>query len=202
MPETFQDIRHLREEWEATLPAEAYRQRLAEKIDELAVGAPGRAELLECLSSDLDETDPERSLSLARAAEADGGPTTIDARVAVVRALYRLGRDDEAGDLARQLLRSSSREDVTVGLHTALGEVLEMVPLPREAQRAYTVGLKGVDPEIDDDDDLTMDDVLCLTGRYRVRRALGAGRDGYDRFFEQVSPSVADALVGPHPNGR
>jgi hypothetical protein len=188
---TFDDIRDRREEWEATLPHDEYRQRMLTEVEQMAMGEPGRAELLECLSSDLAGEDAERSLELARAAVDDGGPTTVDARVAVVRALYAVGRGDEASVLVRKLLRARSRDDVTVGLHTTLGEVLEMEDQLSDAQRAYTVALREFDPEVDEP---TLDEDMCLAGRYRVRRALGAGRDAYDRFLEEFAPTAAEAI--------
>jgi hypothetical protein len=191
MSPTFDEIRDLREEWEETLPSEEYRRRLTAKVEEMAVGEAGRAELLECLASDVDEPVTERTLELARAAVEDGGPTTMDPRVAVVRTLYDLGRDDEATDLVRELIRSRSRDDVTVGLHATLGEVLEMADRLREGHRAYTVGLKEFDPA---QDEPTLDEDMCLAGRYRVRRALDLGRDAYDRCFEELSPTAAEAI--------
>lgn len=191
MKPSFDQIRDLREQWEATLSATEYRQRMTAQVETMEVGDPGRAELLACLASDRSEEVSERSLELARAAFDDGGPTTIDARGEVVRALYLLGRDDEASLLVRHLLRTRSRDDVTVGLHATLGEVLEIIDRPKDAQRAYTVGLKYFDPELDDPD---LDESLCLAGRYRVRRGLAVGRDEFDRCMEEISPDAAAAI--------
>lgn len=190
MPAAFDEIRDLREEWEATLSPDEYRRQLLATLEEMEVGEVGRAELLECLASDFGE-DHERALEFARAAVTDGGPTTIDARVALVRALYSLGRDDEAADLVRDLLRSPARDDVTAGLHATLGEVLEMTDRPHDAHRAYTVGLKEFDP---DEDEPTVDEDMCLAGRYRVRRRLGLGADAFDRCFEELAPAGAAAI--------
>jgi hypothetical protein len=191
VPPTFEDICDLREEWEATLPHDEYRRRVLAQVDAMQVGEPGRAELLECLASDLDEPVTERTLELARAAVEDGGPTTIDARVEVVRALYALEREDEAGDLVRELMRARPRDDVTAGLHHSVGEALEMLARFRDAQRAYTVGLREFDPERDEPD---FDEELCLAGRYRTRRALELGTDAFDRCFEEISPEGAAAI--------
>jgi len=188
---TFEDIRDLREEWEATLSHEEYRRRLTAKVEEMEVGEPGRAELLECLASDPGEPVTERTLELARAAVEDGGPTTLDPRIAVVGALYDLGRDDEAADLVRELIRSQSSDSVTVGLHAVLGDLLEVKGRHREAHRAFTVGLKEFEPALDEP---TLDEDLCLAGRYRTRRALSLGRDALDRCFEELSPDAAAAI--------
>lgn len=67
-----------------------------------------------------------------------------------------------------------------------------MVGEPTQAHRAYTVGLKEFDPDIDTPDDLDAD--LCLAGRYRVRRELGRGVDAFDRAFEDVNPEAAGAI--------
>jgi hypothetical protein len=187
----FDDICDLRERWEATLSPADYRARLFAQVDEMAVGAPGRAELLSCLSTQPGVPVTEESLALARAALEDGGPTTIDSRVKVLRALIELGRDDEAEPLTRELLRARDREGVTVGLHAALGEVLEMAERFRDAHRAYTIGLKEFDPEVDDP---TLDEDLCLAGRYRTRRGLDLGFDLLDRCLEELSPQAATAI--------
>jgi len=187
----FEDICNLREQWEATLSPEDYRERVTAQLAEMAVGDPGRAELLSCLSTQPDFPLTEESLALARAALEDGGPTTIDSRVEVLRALLELGRDDEAEQMIRALLRARSRDGVTVGLHPALGEVLEMAGRTRDAHRAYTVGLKEFDPELDEP---TIDEDLCLAGRYRVRRELGLGFDLLDRCLEELAPRAAASI--------
>lgn len=187
----FDDIRDLREEWEMTLPPEQYRAQLRAHVDRMEVGQPGRAELLACLASDAGIPPSEESLALARAAVEDGGPTTIDPRVEVLRLLLALGRDEEATELTGELVRARPRDDVEVGLHAAAGEALEMADRTREAHRCYTVGLKHFDPDSDDPD---LDEDLCLSGRYRVRRQLGLGPDAFDRCLEELRPTAADAI--------
>jgi len=199
MKPTFEEICELREEWEGTLSPAEYRQRMLAQVEAMAVGDPGRAELLECLASDAGEPVTERTVELAEAAIADGGPTTVDPRVELVRAFSLLGREDEADALVRELMRARSRNDVMVGLHTRLGEVLEMIDRPKDAQRAYTIGLKDFDPDLDEPD---IDESLCLTGRYRVRRLLALGHDGFDRCLEQLSPRAASAIQERTTDGQ
>lgn len=191
MTPTFEDICELREEWEATLSPAVYRARIVALVETMSPGDSGRAELLECLASDRSEPVSERTVELVNAAIEDGGPTTVDPRGELVRVLYELGRDDEADALVQQLLRATSRDDVTVGLHTTLGEVLELLDRTRQAQRVYTIGLKDLDPEVDEPD---LDESLCLAGRYRVRRAMALGIDAFDRCLEEASPDAAAAI--------
>jgi hypothetical protein len=188
---TIDDIRDLLEEWEATLPPDEFRERVRATIETMAVGDPGRAELLAHLGTELQPVATEHSLELVRAAVDDGGPTTIDARVELLRVLYWLDRQPEADKLARELLRAQPRDGVAVGLHASLGEVLELAERIREAHRAYTVGLKEFDPELDEP---TMDEDVCLAGRYRVRRSLGMGTDALDRCLEELAPTAAASI--------
>lgn len=192
MSRSFEDVIDEREEWEATLPPAAYRDRIRTELAAMQVGDPGRAELLTCLSSSTLAVTAE-SESLVREALADGGPTVIDSRVELLRVLLALGpgRDDEAAALTKELTRATARPDVVAGLHATLGEVLEMADRLKEAQRAYTVGLKHLDPA---EDEPEIDEDLCLSGRYRVRRALGLGRDSYDALLEELSPQGAAAI--------
>jgi hypothetical protein len=187
----FDDIRDLREEWEATLPPAEYRARVQAQIEQMVVGQPGRAELLSCLAQDPDLPASEESLALARAAVDDGGPATVDPRVEVLRVLLALGRDEEATDLLRELVRARARDDVEAGLHATVGEVLEMAHRTREAHRFYTIGLKDFDPDRDDPD---LDEDTCLSGRYRLRRQLGLGFDSFDRCLEELDPQRAAAI--------
>lgn len=196
MKPTFEDISDLRESWETTLSPADYRQRLLAQIETMAVGDPGRAELLQCLASDPSQPVSAETLDFAQAAIDDGGATTIDPRVERVRALKELGRDEEADALVRQLLRSPSRDDVMVGLHASLGEVLEMTSCFKDAQRAYTIGLKDFEPDLDEPD---LNEDLCLAGRYRVRRLMGLGSDRFDRCLEEIAPRAAAAIRGRTP---
>ena len=194
MPGTWDDLHQLREEWRATLPRDEYRQRVVAKVDEMTPGDFGRAEFLVWLATDFDDYDAEQSLEFAEQAVTDGGPTMVDPRVAVLHALIRLERAEEVDELFHHLLRSSTRDGVTVGLLPALGEVLEQASRLRDAQRAYTVGLREFDPELASPAGDTMDDVFCLGGRFRVRRVMGLGEDRYDGYFERAYPDAARGM--------
>lgn len=45
---SFDDVRDLLEEWEVALPDAEYHAKLAEYVDGMCLGQPGRAELLAC----------------------------------------------------------------------------------------------------------------------------------------------------------
>jgi hypothetical protein len=193
----FEDIRDLREEWEFTLDRDAYRSKIAAYVEGMAVGDVGRAELLMALSESLlmedapSNEDLERVIGYAHEAMADGGELTTDPRVEIVEALDRLGRADEMLALVRSCLRDRTPAHVHVDLHADLGEVLEMRGHLELAQRAFTIGVKDFEPDLDEPD---FDEDMCLGGRYRVRRALGAGFDPLDRAFENFKPDAAAAI--------
>lgn len=197
MKPTFEEIRELRQHWEATLSAGEYRLRMESQIDALAVGDPGRAELLSTLSEEhaAHPEGPEdlaRAETYARAAIGDGGPTTIDPRVDLLRALGRQdGREEEVTELVRDSLRDHRGGRHAVGLLPSMGETLEELGRLREALRAYTVGLREF--ELGDEPDF--DQMMCLTGRYRVRRALDRGRDKLDKAGERLIPQLERSLA-------
>lgn len=196
MPLDFDDIRDLREEWEVTLDANAYRERISAYVDTMASGDVGRAELLLalCERTLMDEPsteDLERAAEHAREAFADGGPTTSDPRLELLRVLDRLGREDEVNGLIRECLRDRTPDHVEMDIHAELGEILELRGRLRDAHRAYTVGLKEFEPDLDEPD---FEEDTCLAGRYRVRRELALGFDSLDRAFQNLSPDPAKAI--------
>lgn len=199
MAKTWDEISEARQHWEETLPPGEYRQRLVDAVAGMAVGELGRAEYLTWLASDEEDADPAECLAFAEQAEADGGPTTIDPRATILHNLIRLGRTDEADQLFRALLRAPSRDDVTVDLRPALGEVMEKAGRLRDAHRAYTVGLKDLDPELDSPEDDSMDDIFCLLGRYKTRRMLGLGTDHFDQYAERAYPDAARSAAQGAP---
>jgi hypothetical protein len=187
---TFEDIRELVESWESLSPPEN-RTRLLGQLDEMGPGDPGRAEILNILGTQTGLDPTEEWLDLTRAAQADGGPTTLDPRVNTLWVLVQLGRDEEADALTKELLRAPGRDDVLVGLHAYLGDILEDAGRLQAAHRAFTVGLRDFEPE---EDEPTVDEDLCLVGRYRVRRELGLGSDTLDRWVEADQPEAAAAI--------
>lgn len=193
---TFEDVRDRLDDWQASLTAEQYRDRVLSHVATLARGDLGRAEMLSALSesavaSSATQADLERAAEWARQSLADGGQVVIDPRIALLRALFRLDREDEATAIVRECLRDRTPEHVRIDLHATLGEVLEDVGRHREAQRAYTVGLKDFEPDLDDPD---FGQALCLAGRYRSRRSLGLGIDSLDREFEETTPEAAELI--------
>jgi hypothetical protein len=194
----FDAICDLREEWESTLSPTDYRARIDEQVAAMAPGQTGRAELLAARAEVRWEDQSDDELAAAersmRAAIDDGGPTYGDPRVRLLEILLRRSRDDEADTLVRECLRRSSPQNVLGAGLDELGEALEAAGDLRRAQRAFTVGLREFEPSIDEPD---ADEHACLTGRYRVRRALGLGLDAFDRAFREIDPDTAAAIDDP-----
>ncbi|KAA1419172.1 hypothetical protein F0U44_12025 [Nocardioides humilatus] len=192
----FEDYRDLFEEWEFTLSREDLRAAMTERLATMKAGEVGRAELLgrlteSLMANDAHPDDLDRAAALARDAIADGGPSTFDPRTDLLRVLFRQGKDEEAMALAKECLRATTPDHVEAGLHTTLGEIMELRGDYKFAHRVYTVGLKYFDPSIDEPD---FDEDACLSGRYRARRRLELGRDSLDVAFEADNPDAAQAI--------
>jgi hypothetical protein len=186
------DVRDQREEWELTLPDDAYLARVLAWADEMEIGDPGRAELLDAAGHAVFDEDPQRALELHQRAFDDGGPTTIDVFSGILESLLALGRDGEADELLRDL-RTRPEEKRAELDESAIGEVLELADRLTEALRWYNIGLRHLEPELDAPDYV---EGMCLVGRFRVRRALGRGLDSYDRLFEDLNAPAAAAIRG------
>jgi hypothetical protein len=145
--------------------------------------------------------DPAAAASGFRLAMADGGPVFVDPRVPLARALFQLGRPDEAQalieklkaerrtnprtcDIVAELLVERSDLDgaldwATAGVELCLARAAGDGPRgsDRSVARIQTVGPSG-----DDLAELRM----LLSLRYRIRNDLGLPEDGYDKLLDEA----------------
>lgn len=181
MSQSFDDVR---DEIEArhSLGDEEFQTALIELAEVLEPHSPGRAEIFHALGERrMMRDDPAGALAWLERAVAEDGPVTIDPRAGVLQALLELGREEEAEALLTTLRRASAARDHRGVFHEAVGETLEMAYRLREAHRWFNLGLRDLDP-----DDPTVDEVSCLYGRFRTRRALELPLDQLDLLTEDV----------------
>ena len=121
--------------------------------------------------------DPQRAAEEFTAAIEDGGPTFSDPRVHLARALFTLGRDDDAKQLLATL--TAEREKVTPRTCDLIAELMtEQGDLPAALDWATV----GVELCLERGDDAELQ--LLLRLRYRIRVDLGLDEDDYDRMLD------------------
>jgi len=121
--------------------------------------------------------EPTEAVEQFEKAIADPGATSDDARVPLARAMFALGRTEEADALLREVRESGARSkprtcDLVAELLTEQGD------LPAALDWATA----GVDACLrgDDRDELR----LLLRLRYRIRVDLGMPEDDYDKMLD------------------
>ena len=121
--------------------------------------------------------DPEAAVEEFRLAIADAGPTFDDPRVPLARAMFTLGRTDDADALLRDLRESDGRS-----LPRTCDEVAELLTEQGDLEGALDWATAGVDACMrgDDRDELQ----LLLRLRYRLRVDLGMPEDDYDKMLD------------------
>ena len=153
--------------------------------------------------------DPAAAAKGFRQALADGGGSFVDARVSLARALFQLGRADEAMELIKQLEAGGRRDPRQCDLVAELlveqsdligaldwantGVELCLPEDPRSGQPAPapgTPGSRGADapgalvpprvPPTVDRNELRM----LLSLRYRIRNDMGLPEDDYDKLLD------------------
>jgi hypothetical protein len=121
--------------------------------------------------------DPEEAVDQFQKAMADAGPTSDDPRVPLARAMFALGRTDDADALVRELGESDARTkprtcDMMAELLTEQGDL-------RTALDWATAGVEAC-LRGEDRDELK----LLLRLRYRLRVDLGLPEDDYDKMLD------------------
>ena len=156
--------------------------------------------------------DPEAAATGFRQALADGGGTYVDARVSLARALFLLGRSDEAKQLISQLDAEGRRDprqcDLVAELLVEQSDLIGALDwantgvelcLPEDAGAGQAApgsgtspGARGTDapgslmplrvPPTVDRNELRM----LLGLRYRIRNDMGLPEDDYDKLLDDL----------------
>lgn len=127
--------------------------------------------------------DDERAEAAFRAAVADGGVAGIDARTSLGAFLLERGRREEAVELF-EAARRARPEDTTI--YEVTGECFEAVGDLEAALRWFNLGYTRVES--------SGRGAYLLSGRARVRRALGLPPDALDRQDDQQRRTFRDWL--------
>jgi len=129
--------------------------------------------------------DAQRAADEFTAAIEDGGPTFADPRVHLARALFGLGRDDEAQLMLAKL--TAERETVTPRTCDLLAELMTEQGDLRAALEWATAGVERC---LQRNDDAELQ--LLLRLRYRLRVDLGLDEDDYDRMLDGSRHQAGD----------
>jgi tetratricopeptide (TPR) repeat protein len=128
--------------------------------------------------------DPTDAVEQFQKAIADGGPTFDNPRVSLARAMFALGRTDDADALLREVRESDARtkprtSDLVAELLTEQGDL----------EGALDWATAGVDACLagEDRDELQ----LLLRLRYRLRVDLGMPEDDYDKLLDDKKAGPA-----------
>lgn len=157
-------------------------------LERFAPGEEGRAEVLTYLADEqmhLGQTDEAR----ARYQEAidDGGRTVLTPYAGLLDVALATGDIARADQLLELLIAKSRADELVVGDYEWIGESLEEAGRLREALRWFTIQLRDIQPGHVD-----MMPILCLDGRWRVRRALERPLDAYDDAYTLVHGTDED----------
>jgi tetratricopeptide (TPR) repeat protein len=128
--------------------------------------------------------DPTDAVEQFQKAIADGGPTFDNPRVSLARAMFALGRTEDADALLREVRESDARtkprtSDLVAELLTEQGDL----------EGALDWATAGVDACLagEDRDELQ----LLLRLRYRLRVDLGMPEDDYDKLLDDKKAGPA-----------
>jgi len=164
-------------------------KRAAVRMSRLAVqataGGMSRAEAhMRAGEQWLQADDPAEAVEQFQKAIADGGPTFDNPRVSLARAMFALGRTEDADALLREVRESDARtkprtSDLVAELLTEQGDL----------EGALDWATAGVDACLagEDRDELQ----LLLRLRYRLRVDLGLPEDDYDKLLDEKKAGPA-----------
>jgi len=132
--------------------------------------------------------DPAEAVEQFEKAIAEGGPTFDEPRVPLARAMFALGRNDDADALLREVRESGART-----LPRTCDLVAELLTEQGDLEGALDWATAGVDACMrgDDRDELQ----LLLRLRYRLRVDLGLPEDDYDKLLD-VNKKAGPAAGG------
>jgi hypothetical protein len=135
--------------------------------------------------------EPATAVEEFRAAIADAGPTFDDPLVSLARAMFALGRPEEAAALLRELTETGGR-----AVPRKCDLVAELLTEQGDLNGALDWATAGVDACLrgDDRDELQ----LLLRLRYRIRVDLGLPEDDYDKMLDsRKAGPAAGSLADP-----
>jgi hypothetical protein len=139
--------------------------------------------------------EPQTAADEFRAAIADAGPTFDDPRVPLARAMFELGRPEEAGALLSELIQAGGRK-----LPRTCDLVAELLTEQGDLNGALDWATAGVDACLADDQQDRQDEhgefQLLLRLRYRIRVDLGLAEDDYDKMLDQKDNRKAGPAAG------
>ena len=147
--------------------------------------------------------DPAAALHGFHRALADGGPSSVDPRIPLARALFQLGRTAEAEEHIRKLGSAPPRDArmcdllaellveqldlpgalawATAGVELCLGRAPGPVADTADGSPAVGAGAPGPVTQADENEFR-----LLLTLRFRIRNDLGLPEDDYDRLLDDL----------------
>ena len=128
--------------------------------------------------------DPAEAVEQFEKAIAEGGPTFDEPRVPLARAMFALGRNDDADALLREVRESGART-----LPRTCDLVAELLTEQGDLEGALGWATAGVDACLagEDRDELQ----LLLRLRYRLRVDLGLPEDDYDKLLDDKKAGPA-----------
>jgi hypothetical protein len=166
------------EDLAARLPAPQLARLLEERARDLPPGAPGRAAWLAHAGERWQMAgDLGRAKACLEEAVRDGGKAYLDPRAELLDVLLELDDTGRVDELLAELRRDLATGRTGGPVHPFVGETLELHGHLEEAHRWFSAGLSSRHEDRDDE-------IVCLNGRFRVRRQLGLPRDEYDEVCE------------------
>jgi hypothetical protein len=133
--------------------------------------------------------EPATAADEFRAAIADAGPTFGDPRVALARAMFELGRPDEADALLLELSQAGGRS-----LPRTCDLVAELLTEQGDLAGALDWATAGVDACLRGDQQGELQ--LLLRLRFRLRVDLGLPEDDYDKLLDSRDSRKAGPAAG------
>jgi hypothetical protein len=137
--------------------------------------------------------DPTEAVEQFQKAIADAGPTFDEPRVPLARAMFALGRTEDADALLRELRESGARtKPRTCDL------VAELLTEQSDLEGALDWATAGVEASLSSGEDRN-ELQLLLRLRYRLRVDLGLPEDDYDKMLDNKKAQRADPAAGNLP---
>jgi len=133
--------------------------------------------------------DPAEAVEQFEKAIAEGGPTFDEPRVPLARAMFALGRNDDADALLREVRESGART-----LPRTCDLVAELLTEQGDLEGALDWATAGVDASLSSGEEGN-ELQLLLRLRYRLRVDLGLPEDDYDKLLD-VNKKAGPAAGG------